>query len=235
MSTPVYPKALSSWTPRIDNVDTIWAADPNTLAAEIVSIEQTIGTMPQVESPMPVGNPVTYANLSERVNAAMLQTEHPYAELYASNFHVRYGGPLYVLNYAIPNVFKKVSDNWGYFNGSDITIKAPGLYLIDGFQVWSWYSSGYLLHILTVNDAIVRDDRWDWDFPKSGPNSENYRGHWARTGFSAMIPLNKGDRVRIFSQNSTPNKSYLVYGSSFRIYYLKSLTSSQVGPSTYPS
>jgi hypothetical protein len=238
MTSPIYPKALASWTDRIDNVNTIWAADPNSLAAEIVSMEQTFGTMPQVEPSPPIGNPVTYPSVSARITDTLLGTQQPYVELYASNFTVSYPKLIqagYLLNYSVFNTFKAVEDNWGYFNGSDITVQTPGVYMIDSFQVWSWYKSGWLFHMLTINNNMARGDRWDWNFPTSGPNSENYAGHWARTGWTWMGPLNKGDRIRVASLNATTLNPYPVVGSSLRMQYLRGLTSSQVGPMTYPS
>lgn len=237
-ATAAYPKAVASWTARIDNVNTVYAADPNTLAAEILAVESALGPMPQVESPVPVGSPLTYSTVGDRINAAMLQTAHPYAELYKSNFKVGYGKLVqvpYLLNYAVYNSFSVVEDEWNYFNGSDITIQAPGVYLIDGFQVWDFYTSGWLFHMLVINGAVARGDLWQWNFPTSGPNSENYDGHWARTGWAWMGPLAKGDRVRVASQNATTKNPYTVVGSSLRVYYLRSLTSSEIGSNVTPS
>lgn len=232
MTAPVYPKALASWTDRINNVNTVWAADPNSLAAEIISMEQTLGTMPQVEGGVPVGSPVTYSSVSSRISAAMTSANNPYVELSNSNFNVGYG----TWNDGVFNTYKVVEDNWKYFNGSDITAKAPGVYIIDAYQTWEYYTSGYLYLMLAINNSFARGDMWKWNFPSSGPHDASYEGRWATTAFTWMGKLNTGDRVRIASANNTAKSPYPVVNSSLRMYYLRSLTSAQAkqGPSTYP-
>lgn len=232
MTAPIFPKALSSWTDRINNVDTVWAADPNSLAAEIISIESTLGTMPQVESGTPTGGPVTYSNVSTRINAAMLQSAHPYVELYASNFKVGHGS----WNGGSFNTYKVVEDTFKYFNGSDITVQAAGVYIIDAYQTWDYYTSGYVALNLAINNTFARGDLWKWDFPTSGPSYSTYNGRWATTSFTWMGALAKGERIRIASENGTSKNPYTIVNSTLRMYYLRSLTSAQAaaGPSTYP-
>lgn len=235
MATPVYPKALASWTSRIDQVDTVWANDPNTLAAEILAVEKTLGTMPQVEGSVPVGSPVTYGSVSARISDAMLQAQHPYVELHRANFNVGYGTALD--GYGTWNTYSVVEDNWHYFNGSDITIKAPGVYILDAYQTWSAFHSGWMMLKMAVNGTYARGDRWDWNsFPTSGPHDAAYWERWAVTSFTWMGKLNTGDRVRIASENATTNSPYNIINSTLRLYYLRSLTSAQAaqGPSTYP-
>lgn len=232
MSAPVYPQAIAGWTDRIDEVDIVWAADPNSIAAEVLSIEQTLGKMPQIETGVPVGKPVSYSNVSARITDAMLNTQHPYVELINNDFRVGYG----TWNYAVFNWYRVVEDAWGYFNGSDITVKAPGVYIIDSYQTWDYWPDGYVSTALAINNTFARGDLWKWDFPSSGPHDASYKGRWATTAFAWMGKLNTGDRVRIASANNTTNPSYHGINSSLRMLYLRGLTASQArqGPSTYP-
>lgn len=232
-----YPKTIASWTNRVDQVDTVWAADPNTLASEILAVETTVGPMPQVEPNSPAWTPVTYSSMSARVSDAMVNGRAPYAELYAANFSVGYGSALSA--YGVFNNYSRVEDSWGYYNGSDITIRAPGVYVIDAYQAWEYYTAGYVHLMLGINNVFARGSLWQWDFPRSGPNvySASYGERWAHTEFAWMGKLNTGDRVRVASDNGTPRNPYKVINSTLRICYLRSLTSAQAvqGPSTYPA
>lgn len=226
MTNPVYPRALSSWVDRLNNIDTIWASDPNTLAAEIISIEQTLGTMPQVEALVPVGNPLTYNSVSARISDAMLDAQHPYVELKVSHFKIPDG------TQAQPrggiNAYTKynpVSDNWGYFNGSDITTRADGLYYVHTHQAWENYTSGWLHHLLIINGTEAGRDKWSWDQSTSGPSPGSYAGKWAYTSVDWIGTLHKGQRVRVVSVNGTNKTGYEVMNSDLRMYYLRNLPS----------
>lgn len=249
MATPIYPKALSSWTDRINQVDTVWAKDPNTLAAEIISIEQTVGTMAQVEPFPPVGNPVTYSSLSARVTDTLLGRQRPYVSLYNPAFNVGYGT---APDDGVYNVYKKLYDPWNYFNGSDITIQSAGLYLIDVYQAWAPFTSGYMQLTLVINGVWTRGDLWQWNFPSDGPvispggtvsfggpnnpvipsQVNRYPRRNANTGFLWMGSLGKGDRVRVTSENGTVLNPYPALNASLKAYYLRDLRDLGVTPGT---
>lgn len=218
-----YPKGIDSWTNRVDEVDIVWAADPNSLAAEILAIENAVGMMPHVESKPPAGNPVQYSSLSARVTDTLLGNQLPYVDLSTSSFNVSFSSN-YLPNYYGSYINYKVNyDPWGYFNGSDVTVKAPGLYLINSYTTWGYYNTGYLMTHLLVNGVESEDDRWDWDFPKSGPDDASYAGRWAVTKFTHMVPLQAGTRLRIIAENGTPKNPYPVINSYLRVFYLRSI------------
>lgn len=229
-----FPKTIASWRTRIDQVDTVWAADPNALASEIIAVENAVGTMPQTEPSPPVGNPVTYKSLSARVTDTALGAQHPYIELYNADFWVGQGSAL--STYGVFNSYRVVEDNWGYFNGSDITIRAPGVYAIDAYQTWVPYNNGWVHLMLGINNVVTRSSMWHWnDFPANA-GRQSYYERWATTSFFFMGALNKGDRIRIASEQQTSAATYRVVNSTLRCLYLRTLTSAQAkaGPSSYP-
>lgn len=219
---PIFPKALLSWTPRIDEVDTIWANDPNTLASDLISVESTLGTMPQVEKSPYVGNPVTYANVDARITDTLSGTLNPYVSMTADNFKV-YNNQGSGSAFGQYVSFNKVYDPYGYYNGSDITIQTTGLYLISGVQSWAWNASGYLHHSLYIAGVWNAGDMWDWGgFASTGP------GHYAdnrnaTTEFTWMGAIPAGQRVRVVAENGTSKNPYPVINSWLRLYCLRKL------------
>lgn len=228
MAAPIYPSAIASWTDRIDQADTVWAKDPNSLAAEIVSMEKTLGTMPHVEGSVPVGNPVTYSSVSARISAVMLGSNMPYVSLYLNPFNLTYGG---TPGQAVYNTYKPLQDQYGYFNGQDITIQATGRYLIDAYQGWEPHNQGWLSISLVYQNGIfsggttmlpgsvfLRGDTWNWDLsPVNKYNPEDSNGN---TGLTWMGVLQKGVRVRVASQNGTTRNPYRVLNGSLKLQYL---------------
>lgn len=216
-----YPCGIASWTNRIDNVNTVWAADPNTLAGEIIAVETALGPNPHIESKPITGNPVTFASASERISQTNLGNGRPYALLDSGSFNVRYGSALD--GYGMYNVYSKISDYGGFFNGSDITAPATGLYMIYVQQTWQYYTSGYLSLALAIDGAYQAGDMWHWTFPSGSASnySANYANRYAHTNFSWMGSLEKGQRVRIVSENGTSKNPYPVIGGTVRIHYLR--------------
>src|ERR1700735_744295 len=91
MATSVYPTGIISWVPRINCVDIVWANDPNSLANEITSIEQTVGVNPQIEKSPPTtiaGPTVSYGNVDARVSDAMNNNLLPYTYLKGIDFYI---------------------------------------------------------------------------------------------------------------------------------------------------
>ena len=64
----VYPKGVFSWTDRTNLVSNVLASDVNSLAADLIAVENAIGTTPNVESSPLAGNPVTYATVNARIS-----------------------------------------------------------------------------------------------------------------------------------------------------------------------
>lgn len=224
MTNAVFPKSIAPWTDRIDEVDVIWANDPNTLAAEIIAIETVLGVMPQVEKSPYIGNPVTYASVDARMSDLLAGTLHPWVQLSATNFYC-YNNEQYKGQYGHCNSYNKVYDEYNLYNGSDITIQASGLYLIIGQQTWEWHDSGYCFHHCYVDNNWRCGDRWYWNFASTGP------GHYQDTRtmttyFSTLIPVTAGQRVQGISENGTSRNPYHVLSSSLSAYCLRKLPQS---------
>lgn len=217
--TAVYPNGIVPWSPRVDNQDTIYAKDPNTLAAEIQAVEGALGANPHIEKTRPTGGSVKYTNVDARMHDLLVGGQKPVVYLSNPNtFYVKAssdnigakgvptigGVPGYV------NAYRVSYDPFGYYNGNDITIKATGWYSIWLGQRIYWWSSGvaqlFLLYSGASGEAGVAaeiaSDFWTWDFPanKSG-------GVWIkRNKFMRATwegPLQKGQRIYGVTWNGT--------------------------------
>lgn len=227
MSQAVFPKSIVPWTDRVDEVNVIWAADPNSLAAEIIAIENSLGTMPQVEDAPYVGNPIAYDNVGARISDVLAGNQMPYCSVTTSSMFVYNNqGPGTFWGHF--NTFTKIYDPFGYYNGSDITIQASGLYLLTGSQQWGWHDSGYLRHSLYCDGVWFAGDRWDWNFAPFGPAYfESDRN--ASTAFTWMGPLTAGQRVQVVSENGTSFNPFEVTNSWLRLYCLRKLPPNALG------
>jgi hypothetical protein len=231
MPNASFPRAIAGWQNRIDNVDIVWANDPNSLAAEIISIENTLGHMPHVEKHTAWGPPVTYNDVSDRISAVQLGAGLPYSELIATNFRVGYGA---YFN-GVRNTYRPLTDDFGFFNGTDMTMFANGIFVIDVMQVYQPWSNGFLNVHLTLNGNLARTGTWSWDsVPTNGPRS--WENRTASAGLAWMGPLQYGDRVSVVTENGTGCNPYLVQYSSLRCQYIRSLSSYQASlePSASP-
>lgn len=223
MVQPLFPKALKTWTDRVDEIDTVWANDPNQLAAEIISVESTLGVMPQVENSPYTGNPVTYGSVSSRISDVLAGTLQPYCSLTVDNFQV-YNNQGAGSGYGQYVSFNKNYDPNGCYNGSDMTVPATGLYIINGWQSWEWHSSGFLHHSLYINGVWNAGDMWKWGFATSGP--EYYSSNrFATTNFAWMGVIPKGQRLRVVAENGTSKNPYRVANSWLRLYCLRKMPS----------
>jgi hypothetical protein len=227
MTQAVFPKSVVPWTDRVDNQDTIFANDPNSLAAEIIAMENTLGVMPHQEKAPFVGNAVTYASVDARISDAAAGNLNPYCSVTTSTFFV-FNQQSFGTRFGHFNTFSKVFDPYGYYNGSDITIQASGLYLITGSQSWDWHDSGYLWHSLWIDGLWSAGHRWDWNFGLSGPSFfESDRT--ADTGFTWMGAIPAGKRVQVVSENGTSRNPFRVTNSWLRLYCLRKLPASALG------
>ena len=224
---PVFPKSELSWTDRIDQVNVVWAADVNSLAAEIVSIESTLGVMPQQEKAPYSGPAITYNTVDARLSDILAGNQMPYCSVSKTSDWVwndRDEGT----NWGHFNTYSKVYDPWGMYNGSDITIPTSGLYLITGKQQWGWHDSGYLWFSCYIDDDWECGYRWDWDFGEFGPGYyENDR--YANTQFNHMTALAAGKRIRVVSENGTSFNPYPISNSWLRVFCLRKLPPNALG------
>ena len=212
------------WVDRIDLINVVYANDPNSLAAEIVSIENTLGVMPQVEKSPYLGNPVTYSTVDARISDTLAGTLHPYVELNATDFYChndeRWNG-----NWGHRNVFNRVYDEYNCYNGTDITIPCSGLWYITGQQTWEWHDSGYCIHHCYINNNWRCGHRWDWNFGSAGPSHYDPT-RYLTTYWSTLSPIPAGQPVNIISENGTSRNPYHVISSNVRAYCLRKLPTS---------
>lgn len=206
MARAVYPGGIFAWNPRVDQVNTVFANDPNTLATEVQGIEATVGTNPQIEPAPPVGVSVTYATLSSRVTDAMNNAQMPYVILSnPSGFFIAQGAQQF-------NVYQVVQDPSRIWNGSDITIPCNGYWSVRADQKWNQHGNNFrggnvLFLVLNGNKTAFLDAQiWDWS--AAFANSQfNYASNvFQSNGYSRVAwegLLHKGDRLQILSANST--------------------------------
>jgi hypothetical protein len=198
----VYPNSVFPWTSRRNNIDVVWAADPNSLAAEIQAIESVIGTTPNVENNPPTGNSVTYSTMNSRVSAANNNTELPYAYLRNSNgFFIEAGQQIY-------NSYNVQNDPYNIWNGTDGTIPCNGWWSVQADQKWDQHGNrfhGGNVLFMYLNGDVLASDIWDWDafFGVTLHYSNNVL---ESNGYSHLVwmgELHKGDRIRLLSVNNT--------------------------------
>jgi hypothetical protein len=197
-----YPNSIFFWQPRIDQQNIVFANDPNTLANEIIAVEQAVGVNPQIEKHPPTGTGFTYRSLDSRVSAAMGNWEMPFGYFYNPGFFIGQGQQLY-------NTYRVGFDPYGYFNGQDLTIRKAGFYSIHANQKWNQQGDNFIggnVLIMLWNGKLVDAEMWQWDnfFGNSAYKfaSNAYSGN----GFSRVRwqgALAAGDHIQFLSVNST--------------------------------
>jgi len=208
-TNPVYPKSILPWSDRVDDVDVVRANDPNSLAADVIAIEDTLGVMPQqMKAPM-LGNPVNFVNVDQRLDYLSSGQNIPIAQLYNTTGMQVAGAQGPGTNYGMYNSYQVAQDPFAaagqpMYNGSDITMPVTAWCSIDSNQFWEWWSNGYSGMGLYVGGNLVDYDKWDWGFPGNYPG-----GLWrlhnpvrpACTHVHWEGVVNQGDRIRVVSEN----------------------------------
>lgn len=223
---PAYPKGRFEWTDKVDEVSNVMAADVNSLAAEIISLEYILGEMIHWEEDafLLASEIIFYDTLDARISDAMACNRHPYCELSLVPFGCPNGD---VFNFNRPprfNSFVPIFDEFGFFNGSDCTIGLGGLYRIDGWQFWPFNDNGYVAHHLYIDGVWQHHDRFDWNFPNDGPAQWDRTGLATRPGmtfFSWTGNLNPGQRVQCYSENGTSVNLQQINQGGLRCYALR--------------
>lgn len=217
---PVYPNGIFPWTDKVDNSDIDFAANINSIAAEVESVELTVGTTPNVEPSPPTGLPLTYGSVSNRITDAMSNAQLPYSALLATNVSVN--------NYGSGSLapFTVGLDPYSCYNGNDITIPVNGWWLLTSESQWAWSSNGYSHVSMTLNGSSSVLDEYvlDWEFagnvlplsytadgqPITNPPSGSAPPRWQqfgtrpiKVGLSFQGPLHAGDRVSVYLENGT--------------------------------
>lgn len=218
MTLAVYPNGIVPWTNRVDKVNTVFAADPNQLAAEIIAIEATVGTNPQVEYAPPVGNQVVYPSMSARLHDVQMGSQLPVVALTNNSFTVK-------SQTQIGNTFSSLYDPFSYFNGTDITIKANGWYLITMNQKVEWYSSGFMMIRITLAGDELTSDVWSWDFPENADtdsDGDSWEKNWRIMSATWQGSLAAGQRISATTWNGTSKGQVTCTESYLRASYIRS-------------
>lgn len=218
-----YPGSLLSWTQRV-NSQTIFAADPNTLAAEIDAIEQFVGLNPQNESSALTGATASFNTLSQRVSAAMLQSGHPYIEISNStNFNIWHST---TTGHTGAVGFLTTNSNWpGYVGSSgNVTIRDSGIWLINAHLQWQYASTGWVQHVLYKGSTELRRAFFSYDqFPASGSNTfgERYLNGNGHTETTFLGRLSAGTVVSVAAGNYTNVNPLAIVSGSMSLYFVR--------------
>lgn len=200
----VYPNGVLAWTPRIDEVNVVYAADPNTLAVELQAVESTIGTNPQNEASPPAGSTVAYSTMSSRVSAAMNNVLSPCVSLLNNGgFFINQG------QQAFNRYTTQEYDPYNIWNGTDLTIPCNGWWSIRADQKWNQHGNnfhGLNVFFLYLNGTWIDMELWDWSTAIAADQYNypaNILGSNGWTKLSWMGMLHKGDRIQLLSANAT--------------------------------
>lgn len=233
---PVFPNGLFQWTDRIDEVNIDFAEDINSVASDLISVENTLGTNPQIEKNSPNGSPpVTYGDVDDRISDAMNNALVPVCILRSAPFAV---------NNTLAGVttpFNLVYDPYNMYNGTDLTINVNGWFMFTVHQTWSWWNDGYSHTYLTTSGNNVDEDLIDWTFAGNvqgsgggviGPNGQTTT-RWQQFGNRPRIAhiswqgrCTPGERVSVLAENGTSNASLQVTYTAFKVSMIKTLSSS---------
>lgn len=218
----VYPGAIVSWTQRI-NGETVWAADPNALAAEVTAIETYLGGNPQIEHASIAGSVKTFNTTSERISAAMLQNGHPFVEISRSDNW----GVLHSTNatHTGQNPFNTVTASWpNYTNAGTIVIQDTGFWVVNATQRWAPASSGWVMMNVLSNGSVLRRDIFSYSqFPSSGSNTygERFLNQEGFTDSTYLGRLVKGTVLSVASGNFTNVNPLNVHSMNLSAYYIR--------------
>jgi len=222
----IYPNGIFTWTDRVDQVSIDFANDSNSLASEIISIEGTLGTTPEIEPHPPYGNAITYATVSSRITDAMNNSQMIVCSLTNPKITLPNNtvGQL--------NTYNLSYDPFNMFNGVDITIPANGWWLITATQTWSGWEDGYSHFSLCLNGTsnIIADDLINWEFPGNNTTA-GLPGRWQQFGARSISTAitwqglaHAGDRFSGLSENGTSNAAHVVTNLTMKASMLRKVS-----------
>lgn len=231
---PVYPDGIFPWTDRVDQQDIVFAEDVNPIVAEIESIENTIGTTPNIEpSPPQGGGPVTYSSISSRITAAMDNSNLPVVSLGNSSFTCPNDSSGTLIPWQIR------FDPFNCYNGTDVTAPASGWWIVTANHSWNWWNDGYSHHMLCLNGFgnILHEEFVDWEFSGNlvpvttqvpsffiTPRWWLFGKRPRRTTVTWQGLLNKGDRLSVLAENGTSNPAHVLTGLNFKAIMIKTVS-----------
>lgn len=228
MVAPIFPKSTFGWTDRVDQISNVLANDPNSLAAEVISMENTLGAQVQVESGPYIGNAVAYSTVNARITDTLQGNQKPYSSVSNTGGFSVYNGQGSGTKFGQYNPYNVSYDPFNMYNGSDITLGCTGLWDIYTTQTWAWYNQGWVGHAIVVDNTVFDSTIHRWDFPASGIGSYG-TGRYIQTSVRWTGLLGKGNRVRVVSENETTLNPYPVINSFLRCFCLRTSPSGQVG------
>lgn len=221
-----YPASILNWTSRL-NSQTVFAADPNTLAAEIDAIEGIIGTNPHLEQSAVQGATTTFATMSARLTSAYLQTGHPYVELSGNGQNVPHSSQntgLVAAVFGAPSV-RTPGTLWpGMVTGSNVIIQAAGVWLINAHVTWDYATSGWVQHVLRNGSGQMRRSVFNYSmFPQSGSNSfgERFINQYGMTETTFVGRLAAGATINVALGNYTVRNPMPIIGINLSAYFLR--------------
>ena len=237
---PVYPSGIFPWTDKVDNSDIDFAANVNSLASEVESIETTLGTNAQNEPLPPVGNPVNYSTVSARISDAMSNAQLPYAVLQSGSMTVGNNDAGELVR------FTASLDPYKMYNGNDITIPVNGWWFVSSSVLWNWWTTGYSHHFMTLNGStnILDETVLNWEFPgniqplsytadgfpispppviSTPPRWQLFGRRPLKTSTLFHGPLHAGDRISVWLENGTSNSFFSVTNLSMHAYLLRTI------------
>lgn len=201
-----YPNGIVAWTPRVDFTDIVWAADPNSLASEIMALETYVGTQPQNEASPPTGSTVNYATMSARLSAANNNALLPFCYLVnTTRNYCKAGAQQY-------NSYGSNVDPYGMYNGNDITIPCDGYWIVRTQQRWNCLGydvDGWNFHFLYLNNNWLDFHWWQWDLPPSNVFPTNILGSYGWNSVTWAGLLHQGDRLQTLACNATQLNPFL--------------------------
>ena len=191
----VFPNSIFPWTPVVDNVTVITADMENSLADEIIAIEEVIATTPHVEPQPPVTiNQITvYENIDLRISSCANNFYMPHCRARGQRFHCGENQQVWL-------GFQADIDTNGYFNGTDVTIQGDGVHNI---VVTAQFLGGTSATDFAVIDVYINEELIghcpanDWQFMPSVRGSNNPDlDSWNHCHVNWHGPCHKGDRIR---------------------------------------
>lgn len=222
--TPTYPSGILPWVNRIDQQNTVYANDSNTLAADLIAVESTLGTNPQIELAPPVGSKVTYQNVSARIHDVQMGNQLPVVSLFNTQYVVKRanGNPIRV-------AYNKLLDDFGFHNGTDITVQASGWYIVTIEHVHEWSASGWFDLRFILNGSLKGKHRWNWDFPENNVRVPGFSPDPTPQTYTYQGPLNKGDRLSVQNVNNTGKSIITVSQAYLRLCFIRALPAGTAG------
>lgn len=230
MVSAVFPNSLASWTDRRDELDVVFANDPNSIAAEVAAVELALGTNPHVEKnpiiPGPSGT-VVYNNVDARISDVLNGGQIPVCYLTSDEQLVHNNQPAGA-NYGEWNSYGAQNvDPFNMYNGVDITIPVSGWWHVNMSQYWDWWSTGYHGMWFWVDGFFHRNHHWQWDFPGNELGGYWYRDVFTQRPTTTHIewegPLQAGQRIRVLSENGCPHTPHRAYNMSFAASFVRKL------------